>query len=378
MKLLMVTQDFPPVVGGIQTYSYELARRFAAACERFEVVAPADRGHEDVDRDLPYPVHRLPVRSDRMAAATILALPALCRGRGFDATFHAQWYTAHAGLLARKLGFVERVFVAAHGRELLLNVLRPQPVLGAGYDRIRVEVLRRVDRFFAVSRYTAGVLEDQGVAPARITVVPNGVDPDRYRPSDGNAWRSKHGLPAGPLIVTLCRLVPRKGVDTVLRSLPAVARAVPSVHYAIVGSGPDRERLERIVQEVGEFERVTFVGRVPDEEVPACLSAADVFAMPARSEPPDVEGFGLVFLEANACGRAVVGARAGGVPDAIVPGETGLLVEPDDLEGLAEALVELLTHPDHAARLGRQGRARVEAWCSWDRVAEKLLRAMTD
>jgi phosphatidylinositol alpha-1,6-mannosyltransferase len=376
MRLLMVTQDFPPVVGGIQTYCYELARRFAVACERLEVVAPADRGHEEVDRELPYRVHRLPVRSDRMALATVVALPALCRGGRYDAIFHAQWYTAHAGLLARKLGLVQRVFVAAHGRELLLNVLRPQPVLGASYDRIRVEVLRRVDRFFAVSRYTAGVLEDQGVAPDRISVVPNGVDPERYRSSDGDAWRDKHGLPRGPLILTLCRLVPRKGIDTVLRSLPAVARAVPGVHYAIAGSGPDRERLEKIVREVDQYDRVTFVGRVPDDEVPACLSAADVFAMPARSEPPDVEGFGLVFLEANACGRAVIGARAGGVPDAIVPDETGLLVEPDDLDGLAEALIELLTHPDHAARLGRQGRARVEAWCSWDRVAEKLLRGM--
>jgi phosphatidylinositol alpha-1,6-mannosyltransferase len=376
VRLLMVTQDFPPAVGGIQTYSYELARRFAAACERFEVVAPADHGHEAVDRELPYPVHRLPVRSDRMALATVVALPALCRHKQFDATFHAQWYTAHAGLLARKLGLVQRVFVAAHGRELLLNVLRPQPVLGAGYDRIRVELLRRVDRFFPVSRYTAGVLEDQGVAPDRITVVPNGVDPDRYRAGDGNAWRRTHGLPAGPLVLTLCRLVPRKGIDTVLRSLPAVVRAVPDVHYAIAGSGPDRERLERIVREVDQWDRVTFVGRVPEDEVPACLSAADVFAMPARSEPPDVEGFGLVFLEAGACGRPVVGARAGGVPDAIIPGETGLLVEPDDLDGLAEALVELLTDPELAARLGRQGRARVEAWCSWDRVAEKLLRGM--
>jgi phosphatidylinositol alpha-1,6-mannosyltransferase len=338
------------------------------------VVAPADAGHEEVDRALPYRVHRLPVRSDRMAAATVVALPALCRGRRFDAVLHAQWYTAHAGLLARKLGLVRKVCVAAHGRELLLNVLRSQPVLGAGYDRIRVEVLRRVDRFFPVSRYTGGVLEDQGVSPDRITVVPNGVDSDRYRPGDGAAWRRAHGFVDEPLVLTLCRLVPRKGIDTVLRALPAVARAVPNVHYVVAGNGPDRERLDTIVREVDMYRRVTFLGRVDD--VPACMSAADVFAMPARSEPPDVEGFGLVFLEANACGRPVVGARAGGVPDAIVPGETGLLVEPDDPEGLAEAIIELLQDPALATRLGKQGRARVEAWCSWDRVADKLLRAM--
>ena len=374
MKVLLVTQDFPPMVGGIQTYCFELAQRFAQACERFEVVAPADEGHEEVDRALPYKVHRLPVRSDRMAAATLVALPALCRGRKFDAILHAQWYTAHAGLLARRLRLVKKVFVAAHGRELLLNVVRRQPVLGASYDRIRVEVLRRVDRFFPVSRYTGGVLEDQGVSPDRIRVVPNGVDPQRYRPVDGAAWRREQGIGDEPLILTLCRLVRRKGIDTVLRALPEVAKAVPDVRYLVAGNGPDRERLDQVVREVDMYRRVKFLGRV--EDVAACMSAADVFAMPARSDPPDVEGFGLVFLEANACGRPVIGARAGGVPDAIIPGETGLLVEPDDPKGLAAALIELLQDRDLANRLGAQGRARIESSCTWDHVAEQLLGAM--
>lgn len=375
MRLLMITQDFPPQTGGIQTYSAELGRRFAEGCSRFEMVAPADEGHEAVDASLPYRVHRLAVPSDRMVFATLRAGASIAR-RGFDAVFHAQWYTLPAGLWLRRRGLVDRVYVAAHGRELLLNVVERVPVVGAGFAGARDALLRRADGLMPVSRYTSGLLHDAGVRESAIHVAPNGVDPIAFRPGDGAAFRAQHGLGPGPLVVTVCRLVPRKGIDTTLEAVARLRAEHAGLHYAIGGSGPDRARLEAKVAALGLGGCVTFLGRVPDAAMADCMTAADVFCMPARSEPPDVEGFGLVFLEAGACETAVVGARAGGVPDAIVHGETGLLVEPSDPVALAEALSTLLGDPAARARMGKAARARIEAQCTWDHVAAGILDEM--
>ncbi len=377
MRLLMITQDFPPQTGGIQTYSAELGRRFAEGCSRFEMVAPADEGYEAVDASLPYRVHRLPVPSDRMVFATLRSGASIAR-RGFDAVFHAQWYTLPAGLWLRRRGLVDKVYVAAHGRELLLNVVEQIPAVGSGFARARDALLRRADGLMPVSCYTAELLHEAGVRDSAIHVAPNGVDPQAFRPGDGAAFRAEHGLGDGPLIVTVCRLVPRKGIDTTIEAVARLRDQIDGLRYAIGGSGPDRERLEAKVATSNLGDCVTFLGRVRDAAMADCMTAADVFCMPARSEPPDVEGFGLVFLEAGACETAVVGARAGGVPDAIVHGETGLLVEPSDPVALADALARLLGDPDTRARMGKAARARIEAQCTWDHVAEGLLGRMRD
>ncbi len=375
MRLLMITQDFPPQTGGIQTYSAELGLRFAQACERFEMVAPADAGHAQVDASLPYRVHRLDVPSDRMVLATMQYARRISAA-GFDAVFHAQWYTLPAGLWLRRLERVRAVFVAAHGRELLLNAVEGVPGVGAGFAAARDALLRRADLLTPVSRYTAGLLHDAGVGPDAIHIAPNGVDPQAFSPRDGASFRAEHGLGDGPLVVTVCRLVPRKGIDTTLEAVARLRGHIPGLRYAIGGSGPDRPRLEAQVRTLDLEDTVRFLGRVPDDAMAACMSAADVFCMPARSEVPDVEGFGLVFLEAGACGTAVVGARAGGVPDAIVHGETGLLVEPGDAGELASALASLLGDEALRVTMGRAARRRIEAQCTWDHVAEGLLEAM--
>jgi phosphatidyl-myo-inositol dimannoside synthase len=162
-----------------------------------------------------------------MAAASSLAIPALCRGGRFDVVFHAQWNTTHGSTIARRLGLVDRIVAAAHGRELLIG--HPRPSLARAYDRWRRSLLHRIDRFVAVSRYTGRLLEHASIDASRIHVVPNGVDPHRFAPADGDAWRARHGLVGVPLLLTLCRLVPRKGIDTVLRALASVKARVPQV-----------------------------------------------------------------------------------------------------------------------------------------------------
>ncbi len=352
----MISQDFPPVHGGIPTYAWELARRFVQDHE-LTVVAPRRPDAEVFDRDAPFPVVRLGGPPDALGVSSLGPL----LKRGADVAFCTTWHTAPAALMARRLGRVDRVVVAAHGRELLLA---PWPA-GAqrAYDRVRRETLQGADRCLPVSHYTAGLLRDLGVSPSRITVVSNGTDPDRFRPVPASTSAE------GPVVLTVSRLVRRKGIDTVLAAWGAVRKRFPEATYVVVGDGSDRERLETLARPHGDS--VRFVGSVDEAGLARWYHACDLFVMPARSEPPDVEGFGLVFLEAGACSKPVIGARAGGVVDAIEHEQTGLLVPPDDATAVADAILRILGDADLAQRLGRAGRAHAEA-SSWDAVARTM------
>ncbi|MEM1033087.1 MAG: glycosyltransferase family 4 protein [Myxococcota bacterium] len=372
--LAVVTADFPPVVGGIATYAAELSRRLLRT-HAVTVVAPAHPRSAHHDRTFPAPVVRLPGGADALGFAS---LPALLRRRP-TTVLCATWGVAPSAIVARRLGRVKRVVVAAHGRELLLE---PWPGRAQrGYDVFRRRVLRHADHCLPVSRYTAGLLEALGVAARRITVVSNGTDPDRFvrppypaspYPASPSPLRGL-GAGGGPIVLTVARLVRRKGVDTVLEAWPTIAAHHPGARYVVVGDGPDRARLEALARPLGPG--IHFAGNVDEDELGAWYRACDVFVMPARSEPPDVEGFGLVFLEAGALGKPVVAARAGGVVDAVDDEKTGLLVPPGDPVTTAAAVVRILADPSLAARLGAGGRARATA-SRWEDVAGAMVRVL--
>ncbi len=373
-RLLFVTQDFPPAVGGIQRYSLELAGALDPLCSAFGVLAPRSPGARETDAGLSFSVRRVWASSDTLP---FLGAPALLStsGRGaYTCTLHAQWASAPAALLARRLGRLRKVTVAAHGRELLLTPFGHLPPIQREYDRLRRSVLCAVDRVFAVSHYTASLVRALGVAAERVVVVPNGTNAEKFRPFQREEARARLGLSATPLLLSVARLVPRKGLDSVLRALPQLSTRIPGgVDYVIAGTGPDRERLLALARTLGVAERVRMLGHVADADLPLWYAACDVFVMPARSEPPDVEGFGLVFLEASACARPVVGVRSGGVVDAIEHEKTGFLLDPADDAALCEALSRLLLEPNLAAEFGRAGRARVERDFTWKRVASRIV-----
>jgi phosphatidylinositol alpha-1,6-mannosyltransferase len=172
--------------------------------------------------------------------------------------------------------------------------------------------------------------------------------------------------------------VARKGHDMVIRVLPRVLQKVPNVTFLIAGDGPYRGQLEQVAAAVGVQDRVIFANKISDQDLPDVYALSDVFVMPSRAqlEKCDVEGFGLVFLEANACGKPVIGGRSGGIPDAIVDGETGLLVNPHDLEDIASALIRLLSDHELADRLGEQGRLRVVNKFNWMQVGDRVQSIM--
>jgi len=375
MRLVLVTQDFPPARGGIQTWALEMARRLSRRCEKFAVIAPAAEHSATADAALGFRVLRTGT-SNSLVLTSAPALARLATREGFDRTLHAQWSTAPAARALRRFGKIEKVTIAAHGRELLLAPWARVGAAQRGYDRVRRRELAEADCVLAGSRYTAGLARDLGAD--RVLVTRYGTDPERFRPRDAASLRARLELGARPVLLTIARLVPRKGIDDVLGALADVRRSVPDVAYVIAGSGPDRTRLESIVHRNGLESSVRFVGAIADDELPLWYSLGDVFVMPSRSEPPDVEGFGIVFLEAAACERPVVAARAGGVPDAVADGVSGLLVSPGDALALARAMTELLSDPARRAELGRRARVRVLAELTWDAVADATFAALAE
>lgn len=376
MKLLMVTQDFPPDTGGIQTYSYSHANNFATKCEWFGVICPDKKGADKTDQKLHFPVKRLKIRNDLMLFSLFKNLHPFLNENPADATFHSQWQTAAAGIRAREKGLLRKVFVAAHIRELLFNPFEHFPILKNSFIRYRQKVLKNVDHFYPVSDYTAGRLINMGVDESRITVVINGTDPEQFYPESSIKLKNELGLNNKKVILTITRLVKRKGIDTVLEAMKEVIKKVPETHYLIVGDGVDKERLELIVDKKNLTNRVTFTGKVPYDKLKAYYNIGDIFVMPSKTNPPDVEGFGIVFLEANACGLPVIGSDSGGIPSAIKNGKTGFIVPEGNPALLAERMVQLLRDSDLCKKFGNEGRRWVVEEANWTALNKKLIEDM--
>ena len=232
---------------------------------------------------------------------------------------------------------------------------------------------------FAVSRFTAGLLRGQGVPEERIRMIPNGADPQHHRPHpDPPSLKQKHGLQGKTILLTVCRLDPHKGVHLLLDALPDLCRRFPELVYAVVGGGPQEERLQSQAASLGLEERVLWLGYLPENEVLEWYQLCDLYVtlshdIPGRTDL--IEGFGICFVEAAACGKATLGCRWGGVPDAIEEGKTGLLLNsPPSKEAILEAISQLLSDEPLRRRLGEAGRCRVEQQLNWNRAARSMVR----
>lgn len=378
MNLALITQDFPPEVGGIQTYAFELARRFTKQCRNFFVIAPYKEQSAQVDHKLSYPVYRIRCENHFLGLKSMLSAPALLAKNNIRQVFHTQWQTLPASVFARRLGVVDRIYVAVHARELLFNPFEGVPVLQQGYEWYKRKMLAHVDLFFPVSNFMADLLQQYGVMENRIQVVNNGTDPEKFYPLDTGEARKSIGIGADKqkILLSTARLVSRKGIDTTLKAFKRVLKNHPDSCYLIVGDGPERTKLQKLAEELNISEAVKFTGLIPHEQLIEFYNACDVFVMPSKTERPNIEGFGIVYLEANACRKPVIGTFSGGIPSAIVNGETGLLVQERDPDALAEAIEYLFSNSDLASRMGEQGRRRVVDSANWDQVAQKLLMAM--
>lgn len=226
------------------------------------------------------------------------------------------------------------------------------------YGRQRRRYLRKADAVVAVSHFTEKALVRlMGVDPKKIHLFHNGVDVERFQPGPKRAdLIERHRLAGKRIILSVGRIVPRKGFDAVIRAMPKILEQVPDAHYVIVGGGHYRPMLEDLVAKYNVAPHVTFAGMVADEDLADYYRLCDLFAMPNREMPDgDTEGYGLVFLEANACGKPVVGGIAGGAVEAVRHGENGLLVDSWSVEEIAENIVRLLTDAELYDRIAARG-----------------------
>ncbi|MDL4817676.1 glycosyltransferase family 4 protein [Actinomadura opuntiae] len=358
-RTLVLSGHFPPESGGVQTFTWELVRRLPA--ERVLVVAPAWPGAAEFDAGLDFPVVR------RRGYLLFRGLRRLVARHGAETA----WITAVApfGLyapLVRAAG-VRRLVGSTHGQEL--GWFRAPPTRAA---------LRAVVRSFdVVTHLSAGTLPALEAAVGdrtRLVQLAGAVDTDRFRPGlDGARIRRRHGLGEGPVVLSVARLVRRKGHDVLLRAWPDVVRRHPDARLVIVGDGPMRRRLAELAAQAPPG-TVTLAGPVTPADLPYYYAAADVFTLPCRDDRRGLqtEGLGLSVLEASAAGLPVVVGRSGGSPEALVDGRTGLLVDAGEPDEPALALHRLLADPGQAARMGAEGRAWARERWSWDAAADRL------
>ncbi|MFZ4535394.1 glycosyltransferase family 4 protein [Propionivibrio sp.] len=260
-----------------------------------------------------------------------------------------------------------RVMYYIHGEEITTRFD------SGSYGQKRSQYLSRADAIIAVSRFTRRALvEDMGLPAERVHLIENAVDTGKFSPgADDGAFRQRWGVTGKRLVVGVGRLVPRKGFDHALRGWQAVVARHPAAHLMIVGDGPQRPELQQLVESAGLQNHATLTGPLSDADLVAAYRSADLFIMPNRTMPDgDTEGFGLVFLEANACGRAVVGGRAGGAVEAVRNGETGLLVDGNSVEEISAAINSLLSDDELRKRLeqGALAHAQANSWTT--RAAE--------
>lgn len=373
MRSLLITSTFPPRVGGRELYLHSIFSRFPGG--EVVVVTPREGDFESFDSQSPHKIIRIDqdslmwfLRGRRGRLRLSAFLSSLCVRERID--------VVHCGV-ALPDGMSGWLLKRVLGRPYIVYTYAKEITESPSMERLhhdRRRALQEADRVVTISQYTRGELIRLGVDPARIVMIYPGVDATRFQP-DGEARqriRARHDLDDRPVLLTVARLIPRKGHDQVIEAMPLILQQVPEVAYLIVGSGPAEEHLRTLAQSRGVAERVIFAGAVSDEDLPAYYNAADLFLMPNREEGGDVEGFGIVFLEANACGKPVIGGRSGGAVDAVTDGETGYLVAPYSSEAIAEAVVRLLTDSALARRMGERGRERVQREFSWERAAQQV------
>lgn len=375
MRLLVLTELFLPTKGGTAVWAGEVYRRLGG--KEIHIVTADVPGAAEVDALHPNTVHRLNLRrvpwlrpeSLGMYARFFAKSLALALTRRFDAihAFRALPEGLVAWLVAR-LTF-RPVVIYAHGEELT--------TWGKGnkYKAMRF-ALRHADRVIANSDFTRDELLGMGARGERVVLINPGVDVERFRPGlPCEDLKASIGLATGEkLILSVGRLSRRKGFDMVIRSLPGLRETGVDARYALIGIGEDHDYLEGLAHELGVADRVHMLGHVSPDDLPRWYNACDVFAMPNREIDGDTEGFGMVFLEAAACGKPVVAGRAGGTGAAVEDGETGVRVEGAAEHLIRDALIGLLANEKLCEKMGGRALERALSGFSWEAVARATER----
>lgn len=377
-RYLVLTELFLPTKGGTAVWFSEVYRRLGG--KAIHIITASVPGDEEIDVMHPNTIHRVQLARKPWLKPESLFMYLrffwhalrLAATRRFDA-IHAGRALPEglvAYLVARITG--HQVLLYAHGEELTTWGQ------GAKYGAMRF-ALRKADAVIANSEFTRDLLIAMGVRNERIALIYPGVDTDRFRPGlPSQDLRERLGIePSGRLVLSVGRLQRRKGFDTAIHCIARLRAMGQPVSYALIGIGEQREDLGRLARSLGIEDAVHFLGHVPLDELPRWYNACDVFVMPNREIDGDTEGFGMVFIEAAACGKPAIAGSAGGTGSAVLDGVTGYRVDGKDVDAVCARLRDLLVDEPKALGLGRQGLERVRTEFVWERVAAKTAMLRT-
>lgn len=383
VNTLVLAEFFLPQIGGSINWLIHTYGRYPKGTA--VILAPQCANPDKTDGTLPFPVERLSGPMPPWAPTALSSWP------GYYSAFRQitsvctqykirQIHCAKVlpeGLFARMLGHFRSVpyLIYAHGEEV--QICQTSKAL----SWLMPKVYNGASAIIANSTNTKEILEKAGVKKEKIHIIHPGVNVQDYvgQETRGFEIRKRHKLD-GPVLLTVGRLQRRKGQDMVIKALPEVKKIFPSIHYLIVGGGEEETNLQNLAYECGVSDHVVFAGKIPDSELPAYYAACDVFVMPNRQIGEDIEGFGMVYLEAGAAGKPVIGGTSGGTRDAIVDGVTGFRVDGESLDELCLAIVKLLGDSQEAKDIGEKGRLRVFQEFTWEQVyckTQNLLSALS-
>ncbi|OXR44098.1 GDP-mannose-dependent alpha-(1-6)-phosphatidylinositol monomannoside mannosyltransferase [Nocardia cerradoensis] len=368
-RTLLITNDFPPRPGGIQSYVHSLALRMPP--EDLVVYAPRWRGdsHQRFDAQQPFEVVRHPTTLMLPTPLVLRRAAKLLREHRCDTV----WFGAAAPLALmspalRRLG-ADRIVASTHGHEVGWSML-------PGARQVLRVIGDHTDVVTYVSKYTRRRFAAAFGAQAALEYLPPGVDSTVFHPDPAARaeLRARYGLGERPTVLCLSRLVPRKGQDMLILAMREIRRRIDGAVLVIAGGGPYEDTLRGLVRSLDLDADVVFTGRVPAAELAAHHTLADVFAMPSRTRGAglDVEGLGIVYLEASATGVPVVAGNSGGAPETVLEGRTGTVVDGRDERAVADAVVGILSDRDAAARMGAAGREWVADQWRWDVLGGRL------
>lgn len=381
VRLLAVAYDYRPRMGGLATLSFELLRALSAYPDiKIRLLTPQAAGAEGFDVQSPIETVRVSVPQSVTGVAFTFArfISKEIRQWKPDCILLFLWIPDGLGsFLAWPSRKIKRVpyFVFANGVELLESAHTWRRRLRWALQPIKRAVFQGAASVFAISHFSQEVVEKKcGVKKEKISIIYPGVDADLFSPGPkAEDLIREHGLQDKKVFLTLTRLDDYKGIDQAILAMKEVVQRHPEAHYLICGEGRDQARLEGLIRDLGLSAHVTLVSALPFNRVRDYYNLADVFVLLSRQhrDPPDVEGFGIVFLEAAACEKPVIGGNSGGIPDAVADGFSGWLVPPTDTALIAKTMIEALENPAKALEFGKNGRARVLSQFTWRHMAEQ-------
>jgi phosphatidylinositol alpha-1,6-mannosyltransferase len=374
-KILCITNDFGPRAGGIETFVIGLIERLPRS--RVIVYTSAQDNSEHYDRRW---LEEYGVEVVRDKAKILLPTPgvaycvkAIVREREISTVFFGA--AAPLALLSRTLRKtgVTHIVALTHGHEVWWSKVWP-------FTLAMKSISRDVDHLTYLGEFTKSAISRSITreAAAHMVKIAPGIDTDHFSPQDASQLRSELGLSEKKVIVSVGRLVHRKGQDVLIEAMPAIIKEVPEAHILMIGEGPYRSYLENRVKALGLQERITFIGRIQYADLPKHICAGDLFVMPSRSRLAglEVEGLGIVYLEASACGLPVIAGDSGGAPDAVLEGETGLVVDGTSKADVAAAVIELLQDAGRSKAMGIRGREWIIQEWRWDIWASRFAQLL--